>query len=89
MATAGHSRTSFYSIKLTWSYFLKAISSFDFGCKQHTEYETRDVGIPTNQQFLRQQSQPQQSNNNKRKALDEALSPERTKPRYRGITTVV
>ncbi|KAK9154680.1 hypothetical protein Sjap_002160 [Stephania japonica] len=39
------------------------------------------------QQLLPQQ-QPQQSNN-KRKSLDEALSPERTRPRYSGITTAV
>lgn len=36
-----------------------------------------------------QQQQQQQSNNNKRKALEEGLSPERTRPRYNGIATVV
>lgn len=31
----------------------------------------------------------QQPNNNKRKAMEEGLSPDRTRPRYNGITTVV
>nr|CBX43988.1 putative A-type response regulator 6 [Populus x canadensis] len=41
------------------------------------------------------QSQPQplpllqQPNNNKRKAMEEGLSPDRTRPRYNGITTMV
>ncbi|KAE8649687.1 two-component response regulator ARR8 [Cucumis sativus] len=32
---------------------------------------------------------PQQSNNNKRKAMEDGLSPDRTRPRYNGITTMV
>ncbi|XWS43058.1 hypothetical protein CRYUN_Cryun16bG0068900 [Craigia yunnanensis] len=36
-----------------------------------------------------QQLMQQQSSNNKRKAIEEELSPERTRPRYNGITTVV
>ena len=41
------------------------------------------------------QPQPQQSpllqqpNNNKRKTMEEGLSPDRTRPRYNGITTMV
>lgn len=31
----------------------------------------------------------QHSNSNKRKALEEGLSPDRTRPRYNGVTTVV
>ncbi|XP_022153872.1 two-component response regulator ARR8-like [Momordica charantia] len=32
---------------------------------------------------------PQQSNSNKRKAMEDGLSPDRTRPRYNGITTMV
>ncbi|XVE95784.1 hypothetical protein REPUB_Repub02eG0163700 [Reevesia pubescens] len=42
-------------------------------------------GDEQQQQLLQQQ----QSSNNKRKAIEEGLSPERTRPRYNGITTVV
>ncbi|XP_022742318.1 two-component response regulator ARR9-like [Durio zibethinus] len=41
------------------------------------------------QQLLQQKQQQQQSSNNKRKAIEEGLSPERTRLRYNGITTVV
>ncbi|XWS65331.1 hypothetical protein CRYUN_Cryun05aG0103600 [Craigia yunnanensis] len=39
------------------------------------------------QQLLQQQQQ--KSSNNKRKAIEEGLSPERTRPRYNDITTVI
>ncbi|XP_009604813.1 two-component response regulator ARR9-like [Nicotiana tomentosiformis] len=35
-----------------------------------------------------QQIQQSQGNNNKRKSIEEGLSPERTRPRYSGLTTV-
>lgn len=35
-----------------------------------------------------QQQQQQQSNNNKRKAMEEGLSPDRTRPRFGGGLTV-
>lgn len=41
------------------------------------------------QQQLHHLSQQQHSNSNKRKALEEGLSPDRTRPRYNGLTTVV
>ena len=50
---------------------------------------------PQPQPQLESQSQPQpspllqQPNNNKRKAMEEGLSPDRTRPRYNGITTMV
>ncbi|XP_062168092.1 two-component response regulator ARR9 [Alnus glutinosa] len=40
-------------------------------------------------QQQQQQHHHQHSNSNKRKALEEGLSPERTRPRYNGVTTVV
>ncbi|KAF5747948.1 type-A response regulator [Tripterygium wilfordii] len=41
-------------------------------------------------QLLQQQQQQQQSsNNNKRKAVEEGLSPDRTRPRYNSISTMV
>ncbi|XAR69591.1 hypothetical protein NMG60_11001242 [Bertholletia excelsa] len=39
-------------------------------------------------QQQQQQQQQQQSNNNKRKAMEEGLSPDRTRPRYSGLTVV-
>ncbi|XP_021282035.1 two-component response regulator ARR9 [Herrania umbratica] len=42
-----------------------------------------------NKEHQQQQQQQQQSGNNKRKAIEEGLSPERTRRRYNGITTVV
>ncbi|PIA48139.1 hypothetical protein AQUCO_01400608v1 [Aquilegia coerulea] len=46
---------------------------------------------PTPQQQLlpQAQQQSQQQGNNKRKAMEEALSPERTRQRYNGMTTVI
>ncbi|XP_018848410.1 two-component response regulator ARR9 [Juglans regia] len=41
------------------------------------------------QQQLHHLPQQQHSNSNKRKALEEGLSPDRTRPRYSGLTTVV
>ncbi|KAG2687324.1 hypothetical protein I3760_09G046000 [Carya illinoinensis] len=41
------------------------------------------------QQQLHRLPQQQHSNSNKRKALEEGLSPDRTRPRYNGLTTVV
>ncbi|KAK6944440.1 Signal transduction response regulator, receiver domain [Dillenia turbinata] len=40
------------------------------------------------QEQPQQQQQAQGSNNNKRKALEEGLSPDRTRPRYSGLTVV-
>lgn len=50
--------------------------------------------LPTPQQEQEQlqllpPTPPQQSNNNKRKAMEDGLSPDRTRPRYNGITTMV
>uniref|UniRef100_A0A6M2FBM0 Response regulatory domain-containing protein n=1 Tax=Populus davidiana TaxID=266767 RepID=A0A6M2FBM0_9ROSI len=48
---------------------------------------------PESQSQPQPQPQPspllQQPNNNKRKAMEEGLSPDRTRPRYNGITTMV
>lgn len=41
------------------------------------------------QQQQQQQQQPPPPSNNKRKAMEEGLSPERTRPRYNGIATLV
>ena len=41
------------------------------------------------EQQQQQQQQQQHSSSNKRKALEDGLSPDRTRPRYNGITTVV
>jgi len=41
------------------------------------------------QQQQQQQHHHQHSNSNKRKALEEGLSPDRTRPRYNGVTAVV
>lgn len=38
---------------------------------------------------LEHQTEQQQQNNNKRKTMDEGLSPDRTRPRFNGISTVV
>lgn len=38
---------------------------------------------------LEHQTEQQQQNNNKRKSIDEGLSPDRTRPRLNGISTVV
>jgi two-component response regulator ARR-A family len=35
-----------------------------------------------------QQQQTQRNNNNKRKSVEEGLSPERTRPRYNGLTVM-
>lgn len=43
----------------------------------------------TEKQLLQQQQQLQHNNNNKRKSMDDELSSERTRPRYKGITTAV
>lgn len=41
------------------------------------------------QPLLPLQQQQQQANSNKRKTMEEGLSPDRTRPRYSGLTTVV
>lgn len=41
------------------------------------------------QPLLPLQQQQQQANSNKRKTVEEGLSPDRTRPRYSGLTTVV
>lgn len=50
-------------------------------CKENQENPEEDVQ-PQPQQ------QQQQSNNNKRKAMEEGLSPDRTRPRFGGGLTV-
>lgn len=62
--------------------------------EEEEESDESDFQSPSQPQQQTQQSQPhqqqqQQSNNNKRKALEEGISPERTRPRYNGIATVV
>jgi two-component response regulator (ARR-A family) len=51
------------------------------------------VQQPSSQPQPESQPQPSalllQPNNNKRKAMEEGLSPDRTRPRYNGITTMV
>ncbi|OAY43298.1 two-component response regulator ARR8 [Manihot esculenta] len=58
--------------------------------------ENQDIQVEKSdiQSQLQQQQPPQQPpllppNNNKRKAMEESLSPDRTRPRYNDITTVV
>lgn len=60
--------------------------------EEEEESDESDFQSPSQPQQQTQQShqqQQQQSNNNKRKALEEGISPERTRPRYNGIATVV
>jgi len=60
-----------------------------------SEQQPQPPSQPQPQPQLESQSQPQpspllqQPNNNKRKAMEEGLSPDRTRPRYNGITTMV
>ncbi|KAJ9695406.1 hypothetical protein PVL29_010733 [Vitis rotundifolia] len=60
--------------------------------KQDEESEETEKSEPGSQQpqqqHQQQQQQQQQSNNNKRKAIEEGLSPDRTRPRYSGLTVV-
>lgn len=56
--------------------------------------ETEKPEFQSQEQQEQQQQQPQQqqqqlSSSNKRKTLEEGLSPDRTRPRYNGIATVV
>ncbi|XWS59022.1 hypothetical protein CRYUN_Cryun08bG0085000 [Craigia yunnanensis] len=64
--------------------------------KDHNQKQEKQEAIaafqsPKQEQEEQQHQQQvlQQSSNNKRKAIEEGLSPERTRPRYNGITTVV
>ncbi|KAK6232099.1 hypothetical protein SCA6_002172 [Theobroma cacao] len=58
--------------------------------KQEKQEEKSAFQSPKQQQQEKEEhQQQQQSSNNKRKAIEEGLSPERTRPRYNGITTVV
>ncbi|XP_021832068.1 two-component response regulator ORR9-like [Prunus avium] len=62
--------------------------------KQEESSESLEASQEQDQQVVDQQQQQQQpppvpANSNKRKAMEEGLSPDRTRPRYNGITTVV
>ncbi|KAK6289839.1 PREDICTED: two-component response regulator ARR9 [Theobroma cacao] len=58
--------------------------------KQEKQEEKSAFQSPKQQQQEKEEhQQQQQASNNKRKAIEEGLSPERTRPRYNGITTVV
>ncbi|XP_008244835.1 PREDICTED: two-component response regulator ORR9 [Prunus mume] len=62
--------------------------------KQEESSESSEASQEQDQQAVDQQQQQQQpppvpANSNKRKAMEEGLSPDRTRPRYNGITTVV
>jgi two-component response regulator (ARR-A family) len=59
----------------------------EFQSQEQQEQEQQQQPQPQPQQ--QQQQQQQHSSSNKRKALEEGLSPDRTRPRYNGITTVV
>ncbi|GMP97729.1 hypothetical protein CsSME_00045876 [Camellia sinensis var. sinensis] len=52
-------------------------------CQESSETEEEDQ-----QEDIQQQQQQQSSNNNKRKAMEEGLSTDRTRPRYSGLTVV-
>lgn len=58
-----------------------------------SEEQKQPVQQPSSQPQPESQPQPSalllQPNNNKRKAMEEGLSPDRTRPRYNGITTMV
>ncbi|KAL9373609.1 hypothetical protein Peur_033229 [Populus x canadensis] len=60
-----------------------------------SEEQKQPVQQPSSQPQPESQPQPQpsalllQPNNNKRKAMEEGLSPDRTRPRYNGIPTMV
>ena len=62
---------------------------------EKSEIESEQQQQPLQQPQPESQPQPQpspllqQPNNNKRKAMEEGLSPDRTRPRYNGITTMV
>ncbi|THG22105.1 two-component response regulator ARR9-like isoform X2 [Camellia sinensis] len=58
----------------------------------HQKQENPDQENQENQEAAKtQELQPQQqsNNNNKRKAMEEGLSPDKTRPRFNGITTVI
>lgn len=61
--------------------------------KQEESSESSEVSQEQDQQVVDQQPPPPPppvpANSNKRKAMEEGLSPDRTRPRYNGITTVV
>lgn len=62
----------------------------------HIQQKQEQQSQPPQQQQLQQSQQPQQqspqqqqsNNSNKRKALEEGLSPDRTRPRYSGLAVV-
>ncbi|CAL8169068.1 unnamed protein product [Prunus armeniaca] len=61
--------------------------------KQEESSESSEASQEQDQQVVdqhqQQQPPPVPANSNKRKAMEEGLSPDRTRPRYNGITTVV
>ncbi|ONH94949.1 hypothetical protein PRUPE_7G041600 [Prunus persica] len=62
--------------------------------KQEESSESSEVSHEQDQQVVDQQPPPPPpppvpANSNKRKAMEEGLSPDRTRPRFNGITTVV
>ncbi|KAK6151332.1 hypothetical protein DH2020_013967 [Rehmannia glutinosa] len=54
--------------------------------EETTTQETDDVQLQTPQQSL--QEQLNGNNNNKRKSIDDGLPPDRTRPRYNGLTVM-
>lgn len=54
------------------------------------EAEESEIQLPTGQslQQLQQQLPAQTNNNNKRKSVDDGLPPDRTRPRYSGLTVM-
>ncbi|THG08249.1 two-component response regulator ARR9-like [Camellia sinensis] len=55
--------------------------------KQESQ-ESSETEEEDQQEDIQQQQQQQSSNNNKRKAMEEGLSTDRTRPRYSGLTVV-
>ena len=53
------------------------------------EFQSEKIHQHQQPEQQQQQQQQQLPNSNKRKAMEESLSPDRTRPRYNGIATVV
>ena len=57
--------------------------------QEQQQQQQQQQQLPQQQQQQQSQQQQQLLSSNKRKTLEEGLSPDRTRPRYNGIATVV
>ncbi|KAK4836933.1 hypothetical protein QYF36_001455 [Acer negundo] len=56
---------------------------------EETQFQSSPPTLPLQEHQQQQQQEQQPPSNNKRKAMEEGLSPDRTRPRYNGIATLV